>query len=258
MNLSLLFKTDAHLIAIILFLLMVCFTFIGYKTGRWKKKHAPGLDTSSDLTYMTALLFFLLAFTFGMSGSRYDTRRVLVVEEANDIGTALLRADMYPSGEREQFREEFKLYVEARILYYKAGANLEKLAAAVTLTNDAGGRLWKRAARLSADPSNAAATFQMIPALNAMIDITTTRIASEKSKVPESIMYMLFFLSCITAFYSGYIHGCRNNIDWLVETGFCLLVALVVLFTLDLDRPRRGMINLDEANQYIIDLRKNF
>jgi hypothetical protein len=258
MNLSLLVKTDAHVIAIILFLMMICFTFTGYKIGRWKRNRNPDLDTSSDLTYMTALLFFLLAFTFGMSGSRYDRRRVVVIEEANSIGTALLRADLYPAAEREHFRKDFQAYVEARIMFYQSGFNIDKLTAANTLTNEIGSRIWKRAAGLSADPSNAAATFQMIPALNAMIDITTTRLAGENARVPESILYMLFFLSCITAFYGGYVHGCRKNIDWLVESGFCLLVALVVLFTLDLDRPRRGMINLDEVNKNIIELRKSF
>ena len=98
----------------------------------------------------------------------------------------------------------------------------------------------------------------MIPALNDMIDVTTSRLAGEKAKVPESIIIMLFFLAMIIAFYGGYSEGRKGKMDWVVQIGFCLLVSLVILFTLDLDRPRRGFVNLDVSNQTIIDLRKNF
>ena len=98
----------------------------------------------------------------------------------------------------------------------------------------------------------------MIPALNDLIDVTTSRLSGEKTKVPQSILVMLFFLSMIIAFYGGYSEGLKGKIDWLVQIGFCLLVSLVILFTLDLDRPRRGFVNLDVPNQTIIDLRKNF
>ena len=44
-----------------------------------------------------ALLAFMLAFTFGMATSRFDARRQLVVEEANAVTTAFLRADLLPT-----------------------------------------------------------------------------------------------------------------------------------------------------------------
>jgi len=204
------------------------------------------------------LLFFLLAFTFGMSGSRYDSRRTIVVEEANDIGTAILRSDLYPDTERTLFRKDFKEYVEARIQYYEVGPDVKGILKADSLSQAISARLWKRASDLSKNPANLAATQQMIPAINTMIDVTTSRLAGERAKVPESILIMLFLLALITAFYSGYSEGRKGKIDWLVQTGFCLLVSLVILFTYDLDRPRRGFVNLDGPNQTIIELRKNF
>jgi hypothetical protein len=258
MEISILNRTDAAVISTLLLLLMILCTFLGFNTGKWKRKSNPENEKIADTTGLTGLLFFLLAFTFGMSGSRFDRRREVVVEEANNIGTALLRADLYPAEERMLFRKDFKDYVEARIEYYGAGANMDKINAAGISTDKIAEKLWSRAARLAADPANATSTRLMIPALNDMIDITTTRISGEKAKVPESIVYMLFFLACITAFFAGYAKGYKGRIDWMVEIGFCVLVALVVLFTLDLDRPRRGFVNLDATNQTIIDLRKNF
>jgi hypothetical protein len=258
MNLTLLIQMEAWVIALVLFILMIIATWLGFKSGSYKRKKGSDNDKVAETSGLTALLFFLLAFTFGMSGSRFDTRRSVVVEEANDIGTALLRADMYAPEERTLFRNDFKDYVEARIQFYRVGADLKGILAADSLSQVISAKLWARATRLAANPENLAATQQMIPALNTMIDITTTRISGEKARVPESILYMLFFIAFISAFYGGYAAGRKGAIDWLVEIGFCLLVALVILFTLDLDRPRRGFVNLDTPNQTIIDLRKNF
>lgn len=258
MDASTLNQTEAWVIALLLFILMLISSMIGKLTGSYFRNKKNATEKVTETSGLIALLFFLLAFTFGMSGDRYDSRRKIVVEEANDIGTALLRSDLYPDSTRNLFRKDFKEYVETRISFYQVGADIKGVLKADSLSQVISSKLWKRACSLAKDPANLAATQQMIPALNAMIDITTSRLAGEKAKVPESILIMLFFLALIISFYSGYSEGRKGRIDWLVQIGFCLLVSLVVLFTLDLDRPRRGFVNLDVPNQTIIDLRKNF
>ncbi|WP_348822506.1 hypothetical protein [Flavobacterium aestuarii] len=258
MHISTLNQTEAWVIALLLFILMLISTFAGKFTGNYIQKKKPSEKKLPETSGLIALLFFLLAFTFGMSGDRYDSRRKIVIEEANDIGTAILRSDLYPDSTRALFRKDFKEYVETRISYFEAGTDVKGILKADSLSQEISAKLWNRACRLSKNPANLAATQQMIPALNAMIDVTSSRLAGEKAKVPESILIMLFFLALISAFYSGYSEGRKGKIDWLVQIGFCLLVSLVVLFTLDLDRPRRGFVNLDVPNQNIIDLRKNF
>jgi len=258
MDVSTLNQTEAWVIALLLFVLMLISSFIGKLTGNYIRNQKHASEKTTETSGLIALLFFLLAFTFGMSGDRYDSRRKIVVEEANDIGTALLRSDLYPDSVRTLFRKDFKEYVETRIAFYQVGANAKEILKTDSLSQVIASKLWKRACDLSKNPANLAATQQMIPALNTMIDVTTSRLAGEKAKVPQSILIMLFFLALISAFYSGYSEGRKGRIDWLVQVGFCLLVSLVVLFTLDLDRPRRGFVNLDVPNQTIIDLRKNF
>ena len=258
MKTDLLFQIEACVIALVLFILMIIATLIGKKIGNKIRLNNKSEKNLTETSGLIGLLFFLLAFTFGMSGSRYDSRRTIVVEEANDIGTAILRSDLYPDTERTLFRKDFKEYVEARIQYYEVGPDVKGILKADSLSQAISARLWKRASDLSKNPANLAATQQMIPALNTMIDVTTSRLAGERAKVPESILIMLFLLALITAFYSGYSEGRKGKIDWLVQTGFCLLVSLVILFTYDLDRPRRGFVNLDGPNQTIIELRKNF
>lgn len=237
---------------------MLLFVYLGSKVGKWRAKDTGLKKGSSSVNALSGLLFFLLAFTFGMGGSRFDTRRAVVIDEANAIGTAILRADLYSPEERLLFRKDFRDYVEARILYYQSGANFSSVLKADSLSHVISANLWKRATALSADHAHDLATRLMIPALNEVIDITTTRYYGELAKVPESIVWMLLILACINAFFVGYSSVLKGATDWLVEVGFCLLVSVVVFFTLDVDRPRRGFITLDTPNMAIIELREQF
>jgi hypothetical protein len=53
-----------------------------------------------------------------MSASKFDTRRQLIVEEASDIGTAILRYDLYPDSVRTRLGADLKNYFESRIAYF--------------------------------------------------------------------------------------------------------------------------------------------
>ena len=67
---------------------------------------------------MLGVMALLLGFTFSIAISKFETRRQITVEEANEIGTAILRCDMYPDSLRNLLRADFKEYIEARIAYY--------------------------------------------------------------------------------------------------------------------------------------------
>jgi hypothetical protein len=73
---------------------------------------------------LTALL---LSFAFGMSATKFDNRRQLIVEEVNNIGTTILRCDLYPDSARNLFRADLKNYLEARIAYYSVGDDLAQI-----------------------------------------------------------------------------------------------------------------------------------
>ena len=99
---------------------MILAVRIGIRLG--KKKTAPDGEedkTSSNLIGgIFALSAFLLAFTFSMSASRFEARRDVLVAEANNIGTAILRVDLYPDSMQQLLRPLFRDYVEERIAFY--------------------------------------------------------------------------------------------------------------------------------------------
>ncbi|MBW1790203.1 MAG: hypothetical protein JRK53_26925 [Deltaproteobacteria bacterium] len=54
-----------------------------------RKQEAP---VGSIIRAALGLLAFILAFTFGMAASRFDTRKAITLDEANAIKTTYLRA----------------------------------------------------------------------------------------------------------------------------------------------------------------------
>src|SRR5271165_7389931 len=66
----------------------------------------PGLGIIEGA--MFALLGLLVAFTFSGAATRFEGRRHLIVEEANDIGTAYLRIDLLPTDAQPEIRDLFR------------------------------------------------------------------------------------------------------------------------------------------------------
>ena len=76
---------------------------VGYRVGRWWQEKTPDEKegpTSMLVGSLLALMAFLLAVTMGMAVDRFDTRRSLVLDEANAIGTTYLRAGYLPAAVR--------------------------------------------------------------------------------------------------------------------------------------------------------------
>jgi uncharacterized protein YqgC (DUF456 family) len=78
----------------LLFLLTLAITAASVEAGAWfvkislrKKGKEPAAPVGSLVAAVLGLLAFILAFTFGMTASRFDARRQLVLEESNAIGT---------------------------------------------------------------------------------------------------------------------------------------------------------------------------
>ena len=260
-NASLLFRIDAFLLVSILFFLMLICIRIGSAWGKKQKSKLEYYENPANNTIygaVFALLAFLLAFTFGMSGNRFDARRHATIEEANAIGTAILRTGLYPDPDRAIFRNDIKNYLQARIDYLTVGTDVAKQIKADSQALFYASALWDHALQFSQKNPSVIISGQMIPALNEMFDDATTTTYNELMRVPDSIVIMLFTLMLICAFFIGYISEGKGRFDWYTGIGFCLLSALVLFITLDLDRPRRGLIKLDTSLQSIVLLMDQF
>jgi len=252
-------RYDSLTVAIAVFILMMISFFIGIRLRKFYEKRTPAPDDKSIGPLegsLLGLLALLLSFTFSMSSSRHDRRLSVVIEEANSIGTAILRADLYPDSIRAAFRKDFKEYVNVRIAFFEAGTNIDEIKSTLKQGNAIQKRLWERVTYYGRDRENLHRTSQMVPALNAMIDIVTTRNAATIAKVPVLILYLLFLLCIISSLMMGYTVGKKP--DWIIMLGFAITIVMTIYLILDLDRPRRGIITMKNANMEIVNLRNVF
>ena len=226
------------LITIILFVGMLLMDFVGFKVRGYRNKknitvYNTGLGPIEGA--LLGLLSLLLAFTFNFSASRYDARRQTIISEANDIGTAMLRTNLYPDSVSKLLQADFKQYIEARISYYEVGNDEDKITLASNKSSILALKIWDRIAVLSQRPENVLRSQQMIPAVNSMIDITAIRDHKRIAYVPNSILNLLFILCLASAFIIGYGRT-EKKTDWVMLFCFTLMITITVYLILDLDQ----------------------
>ena len=247
----------AFLVVIGLFIGMLLSLAVGLYLGRRNMSHET--ETARiRLTAVEAAIFGLMglmvAFTFSGAASRYELRRQLTVDEANAIGTAYLRLDLLPSHAQPALREQFRRYLEARIAAYRLIPDLEaaykQAAVATSLQKD----IWAGAiAALGESPPQA--TIMVVPALNQMFDITTSRYIAAITHIPGIILFMLVLLGTACSLLAGYaMAGIGTRQVMLHTITFALILTSTVYVILDLDYPRFGLIRLDFADKALLDL----
>jgi uncharacterized protein YneF (UPF0154 family) len=250
----------AWLIALMLLVGIFLFYSIGRQLGEYQRRHNP--EAKSDGIgplegALLGLLALLLSFTFGMSASRYDVRRSLAVKEANALGTAILRADVYPDSIRRVFRKDLQQYLEVRIAYYEARHNPVKIKKTLEEGAVISTRIWNTATAYARQSATTMPHSMMIPALNEVIDIVTSREAARMSSVPALIIFLLMILCLMGSCIIGYSRKEKKN-DWIVLTIYSIMTVITIFTILDLDRPRRGLIKTSVENHMILELRSLF
>ena len=204
-----------------------------------------------------ALLGLVLAFSFSGALARFDARRQLVVEEANAIGTAWLRVDLLPESSREPMRDLFRSYLDSRIETYRKVPDMTAVRAELARSAELQGQIWKLA--VSSAPENGSPVGQMLllPALNAMIDITTTRTEAARIHPPLVVFVLLGVLALACALFAGYDMAVRRRLNPLHSLAFALVLSVTVYVIVDLEYPRVGLIQVTDSDQALTDLRKS-
>ena len=243
-----------------LFLGMLLLQEVGRRIGvrrRAKDPEGVGTGTSTIETAVFALLGLLIAFTFSGAASRLDGRRQLVAQEANAIGTAYLRLDMLAPDARSALRQRFGQYLDSRLAVYKKLPDMEaaeqEWARGVALQ----GEIWTQATaacRAQADPRSC---IVLLPALNEMIDITTTRKMSMMTHPPSIIFVLLFGLGLGCSLVAGYGMAGSKQRSWIHMIVFAAMTAVTVYVILDVEYPRFGLIRVDAADQVLVELRES-
>jgi len=240
-----------------LFAGMLLCLYIGLWLGR-REPAKVGDFAQVQLTVIEATVFGLmglyLAFTFFGAAQRYELRRQLTVEEANAIGTSYLRLDLLPISRQASLREKYRRYVETRLAVYRVLPDIEASTEQAAIATGLQQEIWAGtiAALAEAPPQ---ATGVVIPALNQMIDVTTSRAIAALTHTPMLIMARLSVLGFACSLLAGYVlAGSQTRLVGLHMIAFALMMTTTIYLIIDLDFPRFGLIRLDFADQGLIDL----
>jgi hypothetical protein len=243
--------------AVGLFLAMLAFLEAGRRLGaRQVARDAEGAKSGAVEAAVFGLMALLIAFTFSGAAGRFDARRQLVVEEANNIGTAWLRLDLLTPREQSSLREKFRQYVDSRLAIYRklpdVQAAREELARSKALQSD----IWTQAVIACKESTTSVPTL-LLPALNQVFDITTTRTMAAQMHPPALIYAMLFLLMLAGSSLAGYAMATAKARNWFHILVFLTVNVLAVYIILDFEFPRLGLIQLGGIDQVLVDLQQS-
>ena len=253
--------TIVFLFTFSLFLGMLLFLEIGRRVGIRRLQddssaEAEGIGAVDGAVF--AVLGLLIAFTFSGATARFDARRQLIVEETNKIGTAYLRLDVVPADLQPALRESFRRYLDSRIETYRKIPDLAAARESLARGNDLQREIWRQAVEaVRADGAPLTAPLLLLPALNAMIDIATTRTMAAQMHPPAVVFVMLFLLALAASLLAGYGMTGSKVRSRFHMLGFALVMAIAVFVILDIEYPRLGWVRVDAFDQALVDLRES-
>ena len=254
-----LFEIPASIIAIAFFILIVMLHWVGHFLRRRVTIVDPGRDVEmgSVEAALLGLMALLLAFSFSMAATKFESRRQTIIDEANILNTAILRCDLYPDSVKQIWLSDYKKYLESRIDYFEVGDDKVRIKAALDNAEKQHQIIWNRAVLQSSDVENRLRSEQMIQILIGLRNMMTTREAGRMAGVPALIILVLLALVFVGSFLTGFgvKPGKRSN---LLSLCFALMTSIVLYLVMELSRPRRGFVNLNSAEEKLVDLRKYF
>ena len=243
-----------------LFLGMLLFLELGRRLGARRvakdlEGARPGIDAAEGAVF--ALLSLLVAFTISGAASRFEARRHLVAQEVNAISTAYLRLDLLAPDARSTLQGLVRQYVDSRIETYRKLSDTEaeqaERARSVKLQNE----IWTQAAAAIRAQGQPHVAILLMPALNAMIDITTTREVAAHTHPPMIVFVLLSGLALGCALMAGYGMAGSAGRSWTHILGFTVVMTITLYVIIEIEYPRWGLIRVDAVDQVLVDLRKS-
>lgn len=227
---------------------LVILLFAGAALGSWlgrriRDRSEEDKDATTLATAAMGLLALLIAFTYSIALARYDVRRQAVLGEANAIGSAANYALMLPLAQRTPSLDLLRRYAQLRIAL-GAPFDPDKFARDIATTNGLQAEMWKQAVAASAAEPQSLPVYQFVTNLNEVNNAGERRLTALRNHTPTVVVVALVATAVLavgfTAYASG-LAGSRRRVGMLLLS---LLLAVLIVLTVDLDRPDRGTIEV--------------
>jgi hypothetical protein len=241
-----------------LFILLFISCKIGYWFGMWRK----GQGTQSQLGIVKvaegtvfALFGLLVAFSFSGAYTRFEERKIKIIDEVNAIEVAYHRIDLLKPALQPVMRTLIKNYIDDRIATYKRLAEFHGFYVELETFKQVQNRVWLQAVDATQQTADHAVTLLFIPAINNMLDIANTRIMITRIHPPIPIFMLLIGLGALSAFLAGYSMARKQKYSLVYALCFVGVTAFTLYVIIDLEFPRMGMIRVDAFDYLLLEAR---
>jgi membrane protease YdiL (CAAX protease family) len=241
---SILERIDGWLIALVFAATMFACWGFGYRRGCREPLEVGEDPGNKFIDASIALVGLLLAFTFAMALGRHDQRRLAVVAESNAIGDFYTCASLLKEPEKSQLQKVIRVYARHILDTPQERLPVEEEKKAVQRSQE----LVAHMTRLVGE-ALAVGTPIAMPLTNTLNNVTSTnasRLHTYQERLPWSIVLLLYLSSVVPSYLIGEKQGCSHKKHLAGSLSFIVLVSLVIFITLDLNQPRRGLIQVSQ------------
>jgi hypothetical protein len=231
-----------------LVVIMLVVAEVGFRFGiRIRDRNSsPGEAkmTGAVVGGMLGLMAFMMAFTIGIVISQQGERRAMVVEEANAIGTAWLRAGFLEEPDQAAARALLQEYTEIRVA---AANDISLYAATVTRSEEIHSDLWAIMEENVDRGNDTDIMGLVIESINDVIDIHTMRLAAANLRLPRILGILLFLATVLSFLLVGVASSADRKRDTVAMILFALVFVGVMIVIVDLDRPQEGLLRVSQT-----------
>lgn len=214
--------------------------------------------TAATEACVYAVIGLILAFSFSGADARFEARRHLIMSETNAIGTAYMQLDLLPEPARSEVRKDFLAYLDSRIAMYRETRDRSTIEAHLKRTAEIKDRIWKKSVASTLDRgSHPNASALLLPTLREMFDIATTRWLALTDHPPIAIFLLLTGMNMVGAMLSGFATAVNKRRPWFYIWILASVLSVTQYVIVDLEFPRIGLIRLDSADHYLVELRRS-
>jgi hypothetical protein len=226
----------------------------GFRIGRWRSRrhdHEQEVVVRSEVGAMLGLVTFILAVTFWIATAHFDAARQSLLNQANAIKTAYLRADLLPEPHRTEIRNFLREYVDIRLEAVRSG----NINPAIARSEELHDLLWSQAIAAREKASSQILAGYFIQSLNEVISLHTRRmIIREEFRIPDTIWIVVYVIMTLAVLAIGCHAGLTGARRPIVVTAFVLIISVVLTLIADLDSPRRGSLRVSQ--QAMVNVRR--
>jgi hypothetical protein len=178
--------------------------------------------------------------------TRFDARKQAIVDEANAISTAFLRADLGPEPARTELRTLLLEYAKTRAT--ERGRTTAELEGVVQRTIQVQAKLWPATARMVKGKPAGPIEASIVQAINAVLDAHSTRLAKILDRLPTIVLLMLVFITAASLAVAGFNAAISGGMNRLRMTVLTLVLASIIVVIIDFDLPQKGFIRVSQES----------